>query len=304
MASVCGSATASEFALGLHELVKRRGAFGLDHSQSRDLADEAELAQFAQRLSECRRVAEIAAGQHNPIRRIPIALVQHFEDDRFLAFNAKRIDGIEQVNAEPVGQHAHQRQDLIEVGLHLKSARAVFQGLRQLAVRNIAVRDEDNRIQARGAGIGRHGCGRVAGGNACHALAIQPNGLRDAARHAVVLERSGGIEALMLERQAIQSAVSRRARSVQQWRVALAQRNHLMMMAVERQQFAVAPHAALFEQIVGCAPRAPDLLPQLRFHALFGENHFEQAPTIGTIVDGFINRKARAAMLLETRQLS
>ena len=208
VASVSGSATAWNSPLRLHEIVERRRAFRLNHRQPRHLPDEAELAQFAQRLSERRRVAEIAARQHDPIRRIPIALVQHFEDDRLLPFDAKRIDGIEQVNAQPLGQHAHQRQNLIEVRLHLQRPRAIFQRLRQLAEGNIAVRNEDDGIQPRRARVGRHGCRSVAGGNAGHALHVQPDGLRDAARHAVVLERSGRIEALMLEREPIESAVA------------------------------------------------------------------------------------------------
>ncbi len=50
-----------------------------------------------------------------------------------------------------------------------------------------------------GAGVGGHRRRRVAGGDARHALHAQAHGLRDAARHAVVLERAGGIEALVLE---------------------------------------------------------------------------------------------------------
>ena len=86
----------------------------------------------------------------------------------FWPFDAKRIDRIEQVDAEALGQDAYQRKDLIEVRLHLQRARPIFQSLRQLAIRNVAVRDEDDWIQPRRARIGRHGRGGVAGGNARH----------------------------------------------------------------------------------------------------------------------------------------
>ncbi len=178
---------------------------------------------------------------------------------RLLAFDAERVDGVEQVDAEAVGEHAHQRENLIEVGFHLKRARAVFQRLRQLAVGDVAVRDEDDGIESGGAGIGRHGCGRVAGGDARHALAAESNRLRDAAGHAVVFERSGGIEALVFERQPIQAAVLSGARRVQQRRVAFAKRDDLMVMAIERQQFAIAPDAALVERVVRGAAFAPGL---------------------------------------------
>ena len=77
--------------------------------------------QLTQRFSERRGVAKIAAGQHDPVRRIPVALIQHFENDGFLSLNAERIDRVEQVNAQALGQHAHQREDLIEVGFHLQA---------------------------------------------------------------------------------------------------------------------------------------------------------------------------------------
>ena len=39
-------------------------------------------------------------------------------------------------------------------------------------------------------------------------------------------------------------------------------------------------------------------------HALLGENYFQKSPALGAIIDRFVNRKARAALPLETRQLS
>ena len=145
------------------------------------------------------------------------------------------------------------------------------------------MRQKDQGFKASRGRIRRHRCGRVSGRHAGDSRAVQPNGLRNTARHAVVLERSSGVEALMFEREAIQSAVARRARSIEDRCVALTQRNHLMMVAVERQQFPVAPHATLFEQIVRCASRAPDLFPHRCIHGLLGENYFEQASTIGAI---------------------
>ena len=52
-------------------------------------------------------------------------------------------------------------------GLHLDGFRAVLQGLRQLAERDIAVGDKDDRL-ALPLPVGRHGCGGVAGRNARH----------------------------------------------------------------------------------------------------------------------------------------
>ena len=78
-----------------------------------------------------------------------------------------------------------------------------------------------------GAGVGGHRGRRVARGYAGDALHPQPHGLRDAAGHAVVLERARRVEALVLERQRVEPAVLRGARRIEQRRVAFAQRNHM-----------------------------------------------------------------------------
>ena len=106
VASVCGSVNggAARTVGAVHQVVERRGAFGLNHGEARQLADEAELVQFAQSLAECRRIAEIAAGQNDPIRRSPIALVQHLDHDRLLSLDAERVDGVQQIDAEALGE--------------------------------------------------------------------------------------------------------------------------------------------------------------------------------------------------------
>ncbi len=76
VASVRGSGMLLKFALVLHELVEWSRAFGLYHGQPRQLPNEVKLAQLAQGLSERGRIAEIATRQHDPVRWIPIALVQ------------------------------------------------------------------------------------------------------------------------------------------------------------------------------------------------------------------------------------
>ena len=132
-------------------------------------------------------------------------------------------------------RRAHQRQNLVEVRLHLKRSGAVFERLRQFAVGDIAVRDEDDGLQSGGAGVGGHGGRRVAGGDAGHALHPQAHGLRSAAGHAVVLERAGGIEALVLENQPVKPGVGCGARGGEQRRVAFAQGDHGAVVVQERE---------------------------------------------------------------------
>lgn len=109
----------------------------------------------------------------------------------------------------------------------------------------------------------------------------------------------------MFECETIQTTVLRGARRIEQRRVALAECDRLMMMSIEWQQFPISPNSALFERFVGHAPGSPGLLQQVRIHARFGKHHFEQtSATSRAIVERLINREARAAVLLKTRQLS
>src|SRR5260370_22112129 len=105
----------------------------------------------------------------------------------------------------------------------MQRARAIFKGLCELAVCDFAVRDEHDWIEPGRARIGSHGSRRVARGDAGNALPAKTSRLRDAAGHTVVLKRSGGVEALVLESQVIQPTVFRGARGFQKRRVALAQ---------------------------------------------------------------------------------
>ena len=76
-------------------------------------------------------------------------------------------------------------------------------------------------------------------------------------------------------------------------------------MAVEREQFAITPDAALIQQRRWkCAAHARSFSTSSASMRSSGEDDFKQARRNRAIVDGFVNRKARAALLLETRQLS
>src|SRR5207302_944356 len=107
--------------------------------------------------------------------------------------------------------------------------------------------------KARSRGIGGHRRGGVAGGDARHARHLQSPGLRDSAGHAVVLERSGGIESLMLEGEAVETAIRRGNGAVEHRRVSFAQRDYVRYVVQKGEQLAVAPDSALIERIVGQA---------------------------------------------------
>ena len=74
-----------------------------------------------------------------------------------------------------------------------------------------------------------------------------------------------------------------------------------MVMAIERQQFSIAPDAALVESVVRGPAFAPSPFPGIRIDRGFSEADFEQATAFRTIVDRVRDRKSRAAILLEAR---
>ena len=85
-------------------------------------------------FAESRNVAKIAARQHDPVGRMPVALVHQFDHDGLLSFDAERIDGIQQINTELLTENTNQLQNLIEIRFNLKRKRAVFQCLRKFAI--------------------------------------------------------------------------------------------------------------------------------------------------------------------------
>ena len=58
------------------EFRERAGPKRVDHGQSRDAVDQAQMLEFDERLTEARRVAEVASGDDDPIRRLPAQRLQ------------------------------------------------------------------------------------------------------------------------------------------------------------------------------------------------------------------------------------
>ncbi len=131
---------------------ERRRAGRLDDGQARQAVDQADRVQLDQRLAERGCVAEIATWQHDPVGRLPAALLEHLEDDRLLPLQAKGVDRVDQVDVVGRGQLAQQRQRDVEVAVDLDDLRAVGDGLRQLSRRDLRLRHED---QCRDTGRGR-----------------------------------------------------------------------------------------------------------------------------------------------------
>ena len=66
-----------------------------------------EVKQFAEGFAVCADVAEVSAGEDDPIGYFPIALIEHFDDDRLLAFDAEGVDRTQNIDAEAFGEDAN-----------------------------------------------------------------------------------------------------------------------------------------------------------------------------------------------------
>ncbi len=299
-----GVGLGAEFPALLDELVEGRGAFGLDDAEAREAGNEAVGAEFAEGLAEGGHVAEVAAGKDDPIGDLPIELIEQFDDDGFLAFDAEGVDGVEEVDAEAIGEGADEGEDLIEVGFDLEGACAVFEGLGEFAEADVAVGEEDDGFETGGGGVGGHGGGGVAGGDAGDAAEAEAPGLGGAAGHAVVLEGAGGVEALVLEAERVEAGVGGGVGGVEEGGVAFAEGDGVLGLAVEGEHFAVAPDAARIEGCVRHAAFATEFFEGGGVGRGSGESDFEQASTLRAGVEDAGDGKAGAAGGLKARQFS
>src|SRR5580692_10489941 len=101
----------------------------------------------------------------------------------------------------------------------------------------------------------------------------------------------------------LQTRVFRRARCVEQRSVSFAQRDRLQVIALERQQLAVTPYAALIENFIRRAPFPPDLLPLLGVGPAIPKRHLQQSAALQAVVDRLVNRKVSLALPLKAGQL-
>ena len=165
--AIVGFAVVPAQAAAFVQLMEGVSAGGIDHCQARNAVDQAELMEFDKGLAESARVTEVAAGDHDPIGRLPTQGFEDAEHDGLLAFEAERIDAVDEVNAKVFGDFFHAQHGIIEVACDLNGERAVFERLRKLAEGDLAAADEDDRFHQTGHGaIHSERCGGVAGRSA------------------------------------------------------------------------------------------------------------------------------------------
>ena len=185
--------------------VKRICSPGLDGGEAGRARDEPELARLTERLAERRRVAERARGENDPVGWVPATLLEHLQHDRLLALQPPGVDGVEKRDAEGLGGLASQAEARVEVTVDDEGRRPVREGLRQLAGRDLARGDEDERRQTGLSGVGGHRGRRVSSRGARDRRGSGAHGLCGGHGHAAVLEGARRVLALVLQGEVVEA---------------------------------------------------------------------------------------------------
>ena len=94
------------------------------------MRDESEIPHFQQRFADRRTVAQVAPGHDNVVGGMPIELLEQFNRESLLTFNAKRINGVQLVHGGASHKFLQQSKAAIEVGTELAGEGAVVECLR------------------------------------------------------------------------------------------------------------------------------------------------------------------------------
>ena len=175
------------------------GAGGVDDGQARDAVDEAELFEFGEGLAEGAGVAEVAAGDDDPVGQFPAELFEDAVHDGLLAFEPEGVERVDQVDVQFAADILDLLHAVVEVACDLEGAAAVVHGLAEFAEGDLARADEDGALEAAAVGVEGHRGGGVAGGGAGAGFGADHAGVAEGGGHAVVFERAGGVEAFVLE---------------------------------------------------------------------------------------------------------
>ncbi len=187
------------------DAIEGASAGGVDDGESGDAVDDAEVSEFDEGLGEGGAVAEVAAGDDDPVgERAATTEAEVSEDaahDGFLTFEAEGVDAVEEVDAAAgvFGDLADAGEAGVEVAGDLEGGCAVVEGLAELAEGDLAGADEDEGADAGVSGVEGEGGAGVSGAGAGDDGGVDHSGVGEAGGHAVVFEGAGGVHALVLE---------------------------------------------------------------------------------------------------------
>ena len=109
-----------------------------------------------------RDVAGVADGQQVQVG-CATQLVADLPRGRALTVDAVRVDRVDELDGIAVGEVTAEVERVVEVALDLQHGRAMHDGLGELAERDAPLGHDDRGGHPGLRGVGRCGCGRVAG---------------------------------------------------------------------------------------------------------------------------------------------
>ena len=184
--------------------------------------------------------AAVSHRNGHPIGGLPTELLADFEAHGLLAFHQVRIDaGIAVVPAPPLAGLLAQLESLLVAAAHAKNRRAENQQLRDLRLRR-AFRHEDDAAQPHGGRHARARRCRIPGAGAGDDLAALFPGLDHAHGAGAVLQRAGGIAAIVLQKESAHAEVAGQGRGRGQRRPPHRESRQCGIRA-DGQQLAVSP---------------------------------------------------------------
>src|SRR6266550_28582 len=113
--------------------IERIRAVRLNRREPGHLRDPPVVARLDERLAERARVAEVAGGDDDPVGRVPLEVLEQLPDDRLLALESKRINGVDEVDAELLRRLEDQAHRRVEVAADLQAECAVRERLREFS---------------------------------------------------------------------------------------------------------------------------------------------------------------------------
>src|SRR5439155_842533 len=85
-------------------------------------------------------LAALAGRQRDPVGRRPAELLEHFQHDRLLTLDSKRVDRVQEINVQLLARRAREGEADVEVAADEEGSRAVGQRLRELSRRDLTSR--------------------------------------------------------------------------------------------------------------------------------------------------------------------
>ena len=187
-----------------------------------------------------RNRASVAHRNRHPIRGLPTKLFADFQARRFLPFHQVRVDaGVAVVPAPFLARALAQLKRVLIAAAHAQHGRAEDEQLRDLRLRR-ALGNEDHGFQAHGRRHPRARRRRVAGTGARDDRPPLFARFHHAHGTGAVLQRSGGIAAVIFQKEAGDAQVTGQRRRASQRRAAHGESREFGIRA-DGKQFAVSP---------------------------------------------------------------